>query len=102
MVMMLSASAYIIGCSAKNRLLGRLRRLREPRYMLGAFAGAAYLYFAVFMRIGSGRRPINRNRPPAELLTGVGSVWPSIGGAFLLVLAALAWVSPGGSGLFDF
>jgi ABC-2 type transport system permease protein len=98
--MMLSASFYIIACSAKNRLLVRLRRLREPRYMLGAIAGAAYLYFGVFARIGAGRRPVRR--PPSELSLGVGSFWPSIGGAVLLVLAGLAWVSPGGSGLFDF
>lgn len=99
--MILSASSYIIACSAKNRLLVRLRRLREPRYMLGAIAGAAYLYFAVFMRIGAGRRP-RRNRPPSDFSLGVGRLWPSIGGAAFLVLAALAWVSPGGSGLFEF
>ena len=38
---MIGASLYIIGCSAKNRVRMRLRRLREPRYLIGAIVGAA-------------------------------------------------------------
>ena len=55
---MLSASLYIIVCSARNRLRVRLRRLREPRYLIGALAGAAYLYFSIFARVwGHERAP---------------------------------------------
>ena len=50
-VTMLGASLYIIVCSAKNRVRVRLRRLREPRYLIGAIVGVAYLYFSVFARI---------------------------------------------------
>lgn len=96
---MLSAGLYIIGCSAKNRLLLRLRRLREPRYMLGAVAGAAYFYFAVFARMRTGR---NRGRrppfSPAVLLSTYGSI-PSLAGAGLLLLSLLAWIAPGDSTL---
>jgi hypothetical protein len=96
---MLSASLYIIWCSARNRLLVRLRRLREPRYMFGAIAGAAYFYFAVFARLRAGR---NRPRPttalPNILLSTYGSI-ASVGGAGLLVVALLAWIFPGDSAL---
>ena len=100
---MLSASLYIIVCSAKNRLLVRLRRLREPRYLIGAIAGAAYFYFAVFRRMGASEEPArpairSRRRP----------CWPAYGGAAgfagagLLLLAALAWILPADSGLLAF
>ena len=47
---MFSASLYIIVCSARNRLRVRLRRLREPRYLVGAVVGAVYIYFSFFAR----------------------------------------------------
>jgi ABC-2 type transport system permease protein len=101
---MLRASLYIIVCSAKNRLLVRLRRLREPRYLVGGIAGAAYLYFSVFMRMGAARRADRRGRPlvsPTALLLAYGGVVP-FAGAALLLLAALSWVLPADSGLLAF
>ena len=99
---MLSASLYIIVCSAKNRLLVRLRRLREPRYLIGGIAGAAYFYVAVFRRFGAGGN--RRGRPPispAALLSGYGGA-ASFAGAALLLMAALAWILPADSGLLAF
>mgnify|MGYP003575879698 FL=1 len=43
---MLMATLYIMWCSGKNRMRRRVRRLREPRYLIGALVGAAYLFFA--------------------------------------------------------
>ena len=69
---MFVASLYIVVCGVKNRVRKRLRRLREPRYLLGAIAGAAYLYFAIFarMRTGnvSGARRRGSGAPPAEVM----------------------------------
>jgi ABC-2 type transport system permease protein len=101
----LSASVYIAVCTARNRIRVRLKRLREPRYLIGAVVGAAYLYFAVFAR---GRRPgvrVGRGRstggpaelPPAFQVTGTALV-----GLAVMVLAALAWVLPADSGLLTF
>ena len=39
---MLNASFYIAWCSTKNRVRVRLRRLREPRYLIGAIAGPTF------------------------------------------------------------
>jgi hypothetical protein len=104
----LSASFYIAWCSAKNRALVRLRRLREPRYLLGAIAGGAYLYFAVFAR---GRRPgVRLNRGPGGPGRSPADAFPpqfqvlgtSLGGLAVMVMAALVWVLPAKSGLLEF
>lgn len=47
---MIRATLYIIGCTARNRFRLRLRRLREPRYLIGAVAGIGYLIFTLFIR----------------------------------------------------
>jgi hypothetical protein len=100
---MVRASLYITLCTAKNSLLVRLRRLREPRYLIFAIAGAAYLYFAVFMRIGAARRVRRRGEEPPDIFAGpVRALAPAAGGVAMLAVAAVAWVFPARSTLFDF
>ena len=41
----------------------RLRRLREPRYLIGAIVGAAYLFFAFYGRTRSRRPAAVRSDP---------------------------------------
>ena len=101
---MLSASFYIAWCSAKNRLVVRLRRLREPRYLIGAIAGIAYFYFAVFARGRAGRRPgrgrsDDRGFDPGTAFQIAGT---SLAGLFVLCFALLPWVLPTRSKLLDF
>jgi hypothetical protein len=100
---MLRASLYITLCTAKNSVLARLRRLREPRYLIFAIAGAAYMYFAVFMRFGAARRGRRRGDAPPDIFApSVGALAPAAGGVALLALAAVAWILPTRSTLFDF
>ena len=80
---MLGASVYIIVCSLRNRLRARLRRLREPRYLIGAIVGSAYLYFAVFNR---GRIGPGGSRRAGRGLSGLAPVWQATGS----LLGALA------------
>ena len=102
---MLGASVYIAGCSARNRIRVRLKRLREPRYLIGAVVGAAYLYFIVFAR---GRRPgvrIGRGRtgggppdfPAAFQITGT-----TVAGLFAMVYAAVPWLFASRPKLLEF
>ena len=100
---MLNASFYITVCTTRNRLLVRLRRLREPRYLFGAIVGAAYLYFTVLgpRRGRRGGRPGNV-RPPLELLSAWQAAGMSVAGIAALVLALLAWLLPMRSGLLEF
>jgi putative ABC exporter len=108
---MISASVYIIVCSARNRLRRRLRRLREPRYLIGAVVGIAYFYFAFFARM-RGRvaadtarsRTLNRRRvnPNAVNTAALIASGPALAGVAFLVLSIVAWILPFDSGLLDF
>jgi len=94
------ASLYITGCTTRNRLRVRLRRLREPRYLIGAVVGSAYLYFSIF----AGRRGRARpdRRAPFELLSAWQAIGTSLGGIFVLIVALLAWILPVKSRLLEF
>lgn len=104
---MIPASLYIIVCSARNRARARLRRLREPRYLLGAIVGAAYLYFSVFARMRTSRTSAARRaargagRIPPSLASLV-PVAPALAGLALLAVTVVSWLVPMKSGLLDF
>jgi putative ABC exporter len=98
---MLSASLYITACTTRNRILARLRRLREPRYLVGAVVGAAYLYFSLF----NGRRARSRRgdtRAPIEMVAAWQTIGSSLAGLVVFTIALLAWVLPARSGLLQF
>jgi ABC-2 type transport system permease protein len=100
---MLGASVYIIVCSARNRVRMRLRRLREPRYLIGAMVGAAYLYFSVFARMGRrGRGAGPRGGPPPATVEALRAAAPAAVGLALLAATAIGWILPFDSGLLDF
>ncbi len=103
---MFGASLYIIVCSSRNRIVRRLRRLREPRYLIGAVVGVAYLYFSIFARMrGAAVTRRGRVRTPPSLAAALATLPPAgVGGigAGLLLIAALTWIFPTDSGLIDF
>lgn len=72
----------------KNRILYRLRKLREIRYLLGALIGAGYFFF-LFTRGNSGNRGAR----------GLESAVPDMGAIFALGLLILAWILPNLSSL---
>ncbi len=91
---MIGTSLYILWCSTRNRLRKRVMRLREPRYAVGAVAGLAYLYFTIGARMRAGARAARSaptDGPGAEFWLTMG---PAVGGAVLLVLAAVSAVLP--------
>ncbi|PYR50543.1 MAG: hypothetical protein DMF95_10215 [Acidobacteria bacterium] len=107
---MFAASLYIIVCSARNRARARLRRLREPRYFIGAIVGAAYMYFSFFGRLRSARSSAARDSARARgtgdpaLAAGPALVaaGPALAGISLLVVTVVSWLAPFDSGLLDF
>ena len=101
---MLSASLYIIVCSAKNRIRMRLRRLREPRYLFGAIAGVAYFYFTFFARIrgGRGRRSGRGLDPSVNAFTAAAAAGPAAAGLALMVVTAVLSLVPMTSSLLVF
>src|SRR6185503_12929415 len=98
---MVLASFYILVHSTRNRIVVRLRRLREPRYLFGAVIGAAYLYFAFFRPRRIARRR-GRGAIPGEEAAALGRFGASLGGAAVLLMAGVAWIFPGTSNLLHF
>jgi len=82
-----SALLYLMRTSVWNRFSSRVRRAREPRYLLALVAGGAYMWFFLFRNIGTA----------ADTGHGPGGPFLSAAGRLiviaLLVLGALsAWV----------
>jgi putative ABC exporter len=104
---MVLATLYIMWCSARNRMQRRLRRLREPRYLIGAVVGVGYLFFALYGRTRPRRRPPVSGQSPdvraaQSAIASLAATAPALGGLALLVAAAVSWVMPFGSGLLEF
>jgi ABC-2 type transport system permease protein len=103
---MIAASLYIIVCSARNRARVRLRRLKEPRYLIGAIVGAAYIYFSFFARFRASRSSSARRSgrgggipAPFRELAASG---PAFAGLGLLGVTVASWILPFNSGMLDF
>jgi hypothetical protein len=76
-----SALIYLTFTALRNRTRVRLRRLRQPRYAIGAVGGLLYLYFMLF----------SQSSVWSSWLAGRG-VW--IGSVVLFLSTALVWVLP--------
>ena len=92
---------YIVVCSARNRLLVRLRRLREPRYLLGAVFAVVYFYFRA-PRPAAWSRRARRGRPRHPLLACPGQVRRVAWWRGHVPAGRLAWILPSKSTLFRF
>jgi ABC-2 type transport system permease protein len=82
--------------SLRNRMLRRLRRLREPRYAAGLVAGLLYIYFVVFRPRARG--PSRGPHPFASPEFADTLPLLAVGGGVLLwVILLFAWLSPSSS-----
>ena len=56
---MISALLYLQYHTFRNRLVSRFRRLKQPKYLIGAIVGGLYFYFYFFRYLfrGFGGRP---------------------------------------------
>lgn len=91
---MIAALAYLQFHSVKNRLVQRIKRLKQPKYLFGAIVGAAYFYFYIFRfafaprgRTG-GMSPAMGDWPADPLL------FESVGALLLFGVIFLAWLIP--------
>lgn len=75
--------------SIKNRLLVRVRRMKEPRYLVGGIVGGAYFYFYFF-------RALHRNHQPMGGFAGGAhrALIESIAALVFLVCFLLMWILP--------
>ncbi|MDE2406556.1 MAG: hypothetical protein KGL91_01685 [Xanthomonadaceae bacterium] len=84
---------YLQATSLYNNLRRRLLRLRQPKYLLGALAGAAYMYAFVFRHMwqdsGSSARALQAM--PPQLLQDL----PALAALVLLLVLWLDWLFAG-------
>ena len=85
------ALLYLEATSLTGMLRQRLKRLRQPKYLVGAIAGAAYMYWFVFRHMLAAPRTGARFMAMPAELTGV--ILPLAALALLLVLL-YAWLFP--------
>lgn len=78
----------------RNRIVQRARRLRDPRYLIGAVVGLAYLWFAFFRN--------TRGLSSARRAAFTGDLLVDILGLVVLALMILAWALPQDSGGLQF
>jgi len=92
---MISALFYLQFHSVKNRLVLRFKRLKQPKYLIGAIVGALYFYW-YFFRVLFVRRG-HWSGPPTDSVTSLATdpvFYESIGALILLVIVGLAWILP--------
>src|ERR1051326_7688572 len=86
---MFGALLYLQFHTVKNRILFRLKRLRQPKYLLGAIIGGLYFYFN-FFRWGFGI-----GRGTTQLLASDNQAFMECAGALVLLTLLLAgWIFP--------
>jgi ABC-2 type transport system permease protein len=89
---MVSALFYLQYHTFRNRLVSRFKRLKRPKYLFGAVAGALYFYWFFFRNVfrGFGGRPGANMNFSAEYLPLF-----ELGGALaLFVIVLVAWIIP--------
>lgn len=85
----LRALLYLRLTTLRNKLLGNLRRLRQPKYLFGALAGAAYFWFFFFRHTtGSGgpSRAFTALLAPEHI--------EMVAAIVLTLFIALIWITP--------
>ncbi|MGH7994124.1 MAG: putative ABC exporter domain-containing protein, partial [Limisphaerales bacterium] len=91
---MVSALLYLQYHTFRNRLVSRFKRLKQPKYLIGAIVGGLYLYWYFFRYLfggfTNGRRPgANLTFPTEHLL-----LLELLGALVLFVIVLLAWIIP--------
>jgi hypothetical protein len=81
---------YLTLRSLRNQIRARLRRLRQPRYLIASVFGLAYFWFLFLGQAFRRRRP--RQTPTMFPQARMGL--ELVGSLFLLVIATLAWIMP--------
>ena len=89
---MTGALVFLQYHSFKNRSLMRLRRLKKPRYLVGAIVGGLYFYFYFFRYLFG--LPNRRNGLALVSQPGNAAFFENMGAAMFLMAVFLAWVLP--------
>ncbi len=91
---MISALFYLQYHTVRNRLVSRFKRLKQPKYLIGAIVGGLYFYWYFFRYLfrgyaGGPQPPANLTWPPGHLL-----LFELLGALVLFVIVLMAWLVP--------
>src|ERR1043166_4311378 len=86
---MINAFLFLISRSFVNRTRARLKRLKKPKYLIGAVFGLMYLWFYLLQFIFLGGR-----RSASKVFSMDESLLPLIGVTILFVMVVSAWIFP--------
>ena len=89
---MISALLYLQYHSIKNRTVMRIKRLKQPKYLVGGIVGGLYFYWYFFRTLfGTPARgqAVTLLASPENL-----ALYESLGALILLTILLLAWVIP--------
>ena len=105
----MGALLYLHFASLQGRIRSRLLRLKQPKYLIGAIVGVAYIYYFFIHRARSGYAgPGYGGHGPGapayapNLPTDVLPIVAAIGSLVILLLLVLSWVLPRGSATLAF
>ncbi len=99
---MTSAFFYLQATTLKNRLVQRIKRLKQPKYLFGAIAGAFYFYFFFFRKVLAGVFSGAHQPGAPHLPVELAPYLTSFGALLLFVIVALSWVLPSGRAALQF
>ncbi|MGY4514536.1 putative ABC exporter domain-containing protein [Lysobacter sp. HA18] len=83
------ALAYMQGVSLANRVRQRIRRLKQPKYLIGAIAGVAYFYGVVFRHLVG---PTAGHARFTMMPAGFGEVFGALAAVGTLIFMLTAWI----------
>jgi hypothetical protein len=78
--------------SWRNRLLTRVRRLRQPKYLAGAIVGGLYFYFYLFRGFTRGHRPPSATTLP--LSPEMNDLPQTLAALVFMFMLLMAWILP--------
>jgi hypothetical protein len=88
----ISALLYLQYHSVKNRTVMRVKRLKQPKYLVGGIVGGLYFYWYFFRTLlgtPGGKQAVPLFASPENL-----ALFESLGALVLLTILLLAWVIP--------
>jgi hypothetical protein len=100
-VPVLSALLYLEWRSLTNRVLVRLKRLKQPKYLVGGIVGAIWFYFYFFRYLIAlpGHKPAT---PPFLISPENQALFEAFGAALLFIVLLIAWLFPHGRAALTF
>ena len=92
---MIAALFYLQYQSARNRLVTRFKRLKQPKYLFGAIVGGLYFYFYFFRYLFHSGYARNGRSAAAMIPPEYLPLAESLAALVLLIIVLLAWLMPG-------